>query len=1591
YIISFAEITMTEGEDFEIEEKFTNRLKTIIRDVEDSQVLHEILQNSDDAQSTEQIFILDHNTYFGEGLLKPELIRFQGPALLSINNTKFSEDDFTSLKNFANSVKKNQCNKIGEKGLGFNSIYHLCDSCSFITGNKFIFLDPHKRCYKKSVKYNDFAKLSQEYPDQFYPFKNLKIPFDGSFEGTIFRYPLRTERDSKDSEISEKIYKPSQILEMFKEFFDNYSVNCLLFLSNIERIEFYELKKGKSEPELIYRILLKDAEKIREKRQMIVKDLKENKPIQETTLDTSYNASIVRYKKEHIVEDSSWLILNMLGNLHDVKSKFPNDLGEKLVPNVGLAANLNLDHLNGKLFCFLPLHDTPFRVSINGHFAVTNNRRDLHSGEARDSIDDFVGLKIKWNKYLFEEVIPQAWVKFIIKIQSHVKQKEAYYKFWPITDPTHVSLKFFNGLLENMIRKLNADDEIFCEKNGQMLSILKGYFPDKSCDEHDIPNILSEIGFPVINAPSEIIEVLKKSDKQNSLRFYSPSIVSEFLQKQGELQDKLTTLKLFYYLLSDENYEILEGLKMFPLANGTFKTISQHGAVTYVCSDRFAGQGDDDPREIFKDQSEKFIAKDISPDLLDRLIYKVEKGWNFKIEMLTIPSIVGMVKNKIYLSENHPNSSDYEIVMEDLEWINRLWSYLCNRFVDIDLKPFEDIHLIPTKHNTLRKLKTNQVKCFLNSIESLQNQFDQIYPILQKLGIIFINREFENNITPLKERLSAYICDMGDINSVLSSLNTTEACSLDTNEAELLINYLYYYLRYSNPPTKDHIETIKCLPIFKEVGKNETTSLTFKENVSLFLLPTEDEKDYGQIIAPEEFKFLDTTSIEARYLLEDIIKIRRLQQPDYWIDYVIKYLKSTYDNDIVVEKLFERLRKLVSSNNSLRDKLRNVPIVPCVTLRMAQRKQNPDQVKLRKPIDLYDLYKDKITQLFFDDEQVFPAKKFLKPYRDLLKDLGMKTSLSPVDIVERIETYIKRQEMEKNNDDLYDKSLNLLKYIDDYWNSLEDKIVNFLPFIKSSKWIPTIDQFGIKSFSSSSECRDKKDEHLVSLKLSILDYRIESQFREHLEWDRYPPVNIVLEQMKLCSTLVKENKSFNHRQKICEAIYKYINEALSHDEERSKQVVKEIRDGLKNKKWIFCESKFYAAKDVVFTLPTNLLNKLPIIQLPENYRNNFSKVFKYMEVRQTVDVYDLIDITKKIAHEANDKALNDENLSKTIAILEEIGKKCNKSNEKKTDYLKDLLIPRTDAILFSLEKIYYDDRAGLNNDEKENYDLTHPKISIALARELGIQMLSEAFIEGSEIDIEIYEQSEPLTTRINKIISKCSLDSLFREFLQNADDAGAHRFSIYIDERPWCKKFDKSTLLSKEMYDWQGPAIWIYNDAVFKEEDFSSLIKLGVGGKSEDDSKIGRFGLGITTSYYLTDVLSFVSGETIVLLDPHKRFLPKQKIQGNLPRRFGGNRLNFLDKKFLSRFEDQCKPYLAIEDCDFKKGFNGTLFRLPLRSTELSKQSLISQNSIGHERILNHLRKLEDKNEHKQLIWEAKIQGLEDVRNIRSKIDYEPQ
>ena len=137
-----------------------------------------------------------------------------------------------------------------------------------------------------------------------------------------------------------------------------------------------------------------------------------------------------------------------------------------------------------------------------------------------------------------------------------------------------------------------------------------------------------------------------------------------------------------------------------------------------------------------------------------------------------------------------------------------------------------------------------------------------------------------------------------------------------------------------------------------------------------------------------------------------------------------------------------------------------------------------------------------------------------------------------------------------------------------------------------------------------------------------------------------------------------------------------------------------------------------------------------------------------------------------------------------------------------------------------------------------------------------------------------FQQTERLTTRIHNILNDYPPGvTVLREFLQNADDAKADTFHVCLDCRT--NQYSTDKLLSEGLKQYYtGPSIFVYNSAVFSENDFESLISIGNSGKKKDSDTIGRYGLGFNASFHLTDMVSFISGDDLVMFDPHGKSLP---------------------------------------------------------------------------------------------------------------------
>ena len=130
---------------------------------------------------------------------------------------------------------------------------------------------------------------------------------------------------------------------------------------------------------------------------------------------------------------------------------------------------------------------------------------------------------------------------------------------------------------------------------------------------------------------------------------------------------------------------------------------------------------------------------------------------------------------------------------------------------------------------------------------------------------------------------------------------------------------------------------------------------------------------------------------------------------------------------------------------------------------------------------------------------------------------------------------------------------------------------------------------------------------------------------------------------------------------------------------------------------------------------------------------------------------------------------------------------------------------------------------------------------------------------------------ENLVTRIRDLIDGYSKSSILKEYLQNADDSGATELIVTYD-----KRIHKS-LDNTDYEPAKGLALILYNNSIFKENNFESIVEISAQGKTEDANSTGRFGQGFSSSFSISDHPSFVSNGRAYWFDVLKKAVSKNK------------------------------------------------------------------------------------------------------------------
>lgn len=153
-----------------------------------------------------------------------------------------------------------------------------------------------------------------------------------------------------------------------------------------------------------------------------------------------------------------------------------------------------------------------------------------------------------------------------------------------------------------------------------------------------------------------------------------------------------------------------------------------------------------------------------------------------------------------------------------------------------------------------------------------------------------------------------------------------------------------------------------------------------------------------------------------------------------------------------------------------------------------------------------------------------------------------------------------------------------------------------------------------------------------------------------------------------------------------------------------------------------------------------------------------------------------------------------------------------------------------------------------------------------------------------------------------------------------------------------------------------GPSLLAYNSALFTETDFQSIQRIGDSLKKAAGGKTGRFGVGVNSTYHLTDVPMFVSGTKVVMFDPQAKYLPG--INPANP----GKLIDFSVEKgrqAMLSLPSIFNPLNAF-GWEFASGvpLQGTMFRFALRTSAVSETSALSRQAHSYSSILQLLKDL---------------------------------
>ncbi|KAJ3016109.1 hypothetical protein HKX48_004200 [Thoreauomyces humboldtii] len=1381
--------------------------------------LLELLQNADDAGAGQVTFTIDMRYHPTSELVDPGMKDYCGPALLCGNDKLCTEDDLRSMTTIARSKKRSELGSTGKFGIGFNAVYHWTECPSFITGTTLCIRDPHERTLTvaggKRWNFTDPNELPLDQHGQLQLFATGdKIDSRNGYNGTLFRFPLRTEKQAAESDIKKFPTEGKKFLDEIFPMFQAEVSRCLLFLKNVKEVLVSQILPEDETSTLLYRTVLDvDKDHIRPGRALA--DSMEGlfDPQADTSCLLEPAELFLNVNQWTRVSDeldfyrSTWYVKQAIRGVKEASelaTKYNLDIRKcKLIPSCGVTVCISpFTQSGGWLFCSLPLPiKTDVPMHMNGYFSVNESRDALIGGIdlAKDSENH--GLK-HWNLSLLRQNC-ELYAEAIISIAASGKLEDHPWGLWPKVSTVRYGAGIELDILHSVVKAIRSDSACLPVGNSTWTTISSGLLSDTGFAGHlEVTEAMLKFKVPVLTPPDVIRGALIGV---HSMATLTPKL----LRSKISLADwgKLSTQR-----------EVLQ----YALSNSTFED-NKH----WLAASNHA-------------------LKALSMDLLLMLWEELE---NAKIPVEYLKELWLLRTNEGAPLSIHDSELLFEASTNSA--VTRLFERVGSTIVDSKLvqqvlvkagyihsmTPMTLLQLTYPHIGLpfgLHALKALSMDLLLMLWEELENAKIPV-EYLKELWLLRTNEgaplsihdsellfEASTNsaVTRLFERVGSTIVDSKLVQQVLvkagyiHSMTPMTLLQLVRSESSLLL--LENLTDAEKNDVRDFLRQIADLPAHRAALRSlrlwqraETLSskpryIALQDNREIFLY----DENTGPIIT-DEVDFIDCSRGEETFVRELGVKPISMTEwvEKHVIPTVIKGELKPCDVQAVFRHVLPHL-KVMSDKNLCRE-LANIPAIPV------------SNGELRACAELFDP-RDPVLQVIWKGGAEFPVADFAEPeWLRLLELLGLKGSLNRNDVARVIAA------IEKSGVPDLERSKALAEHVSDHVSDLIPRGSPFDEFTKrltEGRWLP-IDG-DANGLTCTSESRPHAEKDLVDLTSPVIHKDVEfwGKAKEILGWHRPVPLT------RLCAQLdqaLLDLRQIDNLRRI-DAVYEHLAEQLK--KYVSGYSADAIKEATKSRSWICKEG----------------------IDLPSEYKSGAKGVLFKNLVRASLTAEEIYAI---LADQKGTTLSDSHAVHRAINILE-----CSYKNLKPSP--KQWVVPAKDSVLYSNEKLLYDDR-----------------VDCGTAKEVV--------------------------------------------------------FVLDVRTAPGNQRYVKGPIET-------GPTLWVYNDGIFSEKDFEGLANLGFGSKHTDATRIGRFGLGASSVYAITDIPSLVSADTFVIIDPHEKHLPSSPRKPAQP----GTKIRELaSSDSLRRYPDQFQPFqdvipeFRLDDANSM----GTLWRLPLRK---SPESLIAQEII---------------------------------------------